>query len=212
MKKYVCVFAWVVLLGCSPDNPGEERNSYEPHDTENNHRNNRPDLSRSPEQSPAPSFLAPLSSPPFSPVDVRHFSAAEVKTLYADLLNKDQQYRDSLHNASHDDWKTSPFWKDIKIADSLNQLILSEVVYTFGWPTVESYGAESVEAAFMILWHAGKAYKRQHLPLLEKAAMSDTLSFHYYKIIQDRLLLGEGREPQYNTHHRLADGTYQILF
>lgn len=150
--------------------------------------------------------------PVFSPVNINKLSTMEIKKMYSDLLLQDQQYRDSLHVAGKSKKQKELYGKDISRVDSTNQLILSALVHEFGWPSAKNYGKESVEAAFYITWHAGIAFKKQHLSFFEAGSKEDSLNLHYFKITKDYVLLWDGKEQMYHTHTRLANGGYQVNF
>ncbi len=212
MNKYALLFASALLLvGCSTDKTGGSKSeSYLKSIAGDKGKTKASEMAPPLKVKPGVSSINSILNLTFSPVDVSRFSRAEIQKLYAHLLIQDQQYRDSIHAARAEE--STHFWKHINKADSLNQLILSALVHHFGWPTVAKYGSESVETAFLITWHAEEAYKHQYLPSLQEAAKSDTLNLYYYKIIKDRLLLGAGKDQQYNTHHRLPNGVYQVSF
>jgi hypothetical protein len=137
----------------------------------------------------------------------------ELPSVYANLLLCDQQFRDSLHSPGHSFGdRVKQFGKKMTQADSANQVILSEIIKKFNWPTTKKYGVESVETAFIITWHAPVEFKRKYLPAIFEASKRDTLNLHYYKLMRDRILLNEGKAQQFNTQHTLPDGSIKIDF
>ncbi len=214
MFKYALIFSFPLLLGCSSHKAEKNEAVLESIEEDRKLKTSQEATVTSSAPSSALPFLSgSVLSPAFSPVDVSRLSASEVRKLYAALLIQDQQYRDSIHapGFNYKD-RAERFRIDFKKADSLDQLILSALLYKFGWPTLKKSGKESVEAAFLITWHADEEYKKQYLPLLQRAAGYDTLNLQYFKVLKDRLLIGDGKSQQFNTHRRLPDGSYQVNF
>jgi hypothetical protein len=87
--------------------------------------------------------------------------------------------------------------------DSLNQVILAVVLQKHGWPSEKTYGRKAAEGAFYVTIHAPYEYKKQYLPLLKAAAERNAGDAKYYRVMQDRILISEGKPQQYGTHPRI---------
>ena len=135
------------------------------------------------------------------PIDVQNASEQEVKKWLEALLNDDQKYREMLHQLPRgDDRETS---RMMRKQDSLNQVILSVILQKYGWPGEQAYGRKAAKGAFYVTIHAPYEYKKQYISLLKSAAERNAGDAKYYRVMQDRILISEGKPQQYGTHPRI---------
>lgn len=140
------------------------------------------------------------------PIDVQNASGQQVKKWLEALMDDDQKYRVMLHQEAYkDDRETSRLMRK---QDSLNQVILSLIVQKYGWPSEQTYGRKAAEGAFYVTIHAPYEYKKEYVPLLKVTAERNAGDAKYYRVIQDRILISEGKPQQYNTHRRVSGITH----
>ena len=144
------------------------------------------------------SYLPAL--PKAYPIDVQNASAQQVKNWLEALLDDDQKHREKLYQLPPGDDRET--WRMIWKQDSLNQIILAVVLQKHGWPSEKTYGRKAAEGAFYVTIHAPYEYKKQYLPLLRAAAERNAADVKYYRVMQDRILISEGKPQQYGTHRK----------
>lgn len=164
----------------------------------------------SPGQAPAAAGVTPQTAgispylpalPKAYPIDVQNASEQEVKKWLKALLDDDQKYREMLHQSPKQDDRET--WRMIGKQDSLNQVILSVILQKYGWPGEQTYGRKAAEGAFYVTIHAPYEYKKQCIALLKTAAERNAGDARYYRVMQDRILISEGKPQQYGTHPRI---------
>ncbi len=147
------------------------------------------------------------SLPKAYPIDIQNASAQQIKNWLEALLDDDQKHREELHQLARGDDRET--WKMIGKQDSLNQVILAVVLQKYGWPSEKTYGRKAAMGAFYVTIHAPYEYKKQYLPLLKAAAERNAADGMYYRVMQDRILISEGKPQQYGTH-RSVNGSIAL--
>ena len=152
---------------------------------------------------PQPAGISPYVSalPKAYPIDVQNASARQVKKWLEALLDDDQKHREKLHQLPPGDDRET--WGMLWKQDSLNQVILAVIMQKYGWPSEGTYGRKAAKGAFYVTIHAPYEYKKQYLPLLRAAAERHAADAKYYRVMQDRILISEGKPQQYGTHRKI---------
>lgn len=68
-----------------------------------------------------------------------------------------------------------------------------------GWPGISLVGAEASNAAFLILQHAELAEQKTYFPLLKGASEKHEASPADAAMLEDRILMREGKDQVYGT-------------
>jgi hypothetical protein len=87
---------------------------------------------------------------------------------------------------------------------------LEEIIQTYGWPTISMVGAEASETAFLIVQHADLNYQKKYIPLLKQAAARKEARPDHVAMMEDRILMGEGKKQIYGTGLRTDDVTKEL--
>ena len=87
---------------------------------------------------------------------------------------------------------------------------LEKIIKKYGWPTISMVGKEASEAAFLIVQHADLKYQKQYFPLLKQAAASKEARPDHIAMLEDRILMGEGKKQIYGTGLRTDDVTQEL--
>ncbi len=148
--------------------------------------------------------------------------AAQYKALRQELIkrgNEDQKYRDELATlmkelAGADGERVMKSFvalikKQNKI-DKRNMKRLEEMIARYGWPTKRMVGKEASESAFLIVQHADLVSQQKYFPLLKAAAMKKEARPDHVAMMEDRMLMGEGKKQIYGTGLRTDDVTKEL--
>jgi hypothetical protein len=113
-------------------------------------------------------------------------------------LEQDQAIRTELSPAraarmTYADWAR---WRAI---DEDNTLRMKAIVQEYGWPSVSLVGRDGAEAAFTLVQHADHAFQVEMLPLVKNAYAAGELQGQDYALLQDRVLVGEGKPQIYGS-------------
>jgi hypothetical protein len=91
--------------------------------------------------------------------------------------------------------------------DQVNKDRLDEIVKQYGWPTISLVGRRANQAAFLIVQHAELSYQKKYYPLLKEAAAKKEAQPGDVAMLEDRILMGEGKNQIYGTQVKLNEAT-----
>jgi hypothetical protein len=129
-------------------------------------------------------------------LDSVYFLDQAYRTL---IFSQDSAKKDSIINVlglTHKltEWE---FQERITKTDSSNLAFIERVIDKYGYPGKTLVGLGSNLAVFYVIQHSDKIAK--YIPIIEKAAKDNELPFKYFAMMQDRLLMEQGKEQIYGT-------------
>lgn len=83
--------------------------------------------------------------------------------------------------------------------DEQNIARLQEIIGAYGWPGQRLVGKKAASAAFLVLQHAAYEYQKKYLPLVRQAVSSGELESQHLALLEDRVLMREGKKQIYGT-------------
>jgi hypothetical protein len=83
--------------------------------------------------------------------------------------------------------------------DEENIVRLVGIIEAHGWPGRSLVGEKGALAAFLILQHADYKYQKKYLPLVRTAVAAGELSPDNLALLEDRVLMNEGKKQIYGT-------------
>lgn len=89
-----------------------------------------------------------------------------------------------------------------EVIDRANMKRLSEIIDRFGWPGNSFAGVDNANHAFLVLQHADLDSQRKYLPILREAVTQAQASPSNLAMLEDRVLVGEGRPQRYGTQFK----------
>lgn len=91
--------------------------------------------------------------------------------------------------------------------DQANTAWLKERVKAHGWYTIDTYGKEADQAAFLLAQHADRdaAFQAEVLPQLEKLAQEGKAKPSSYAMLYDRVAVAQKRPQRYGSQGRCND-------
>jgi hypothetical protein len=135
---------------------------------------------------------------------------ADVQALLLEMKDLDQQ-RGEIRNVEERYGYNSPeyisAWEKQNAIDSENLKKLSSIVEQWGWPKISEVGAEAANAAFLIVQHSDLEGQKKYLPEIKQAAMEGEASKRSFALLQDRILMNEGKPTIYGTQLRRNEET-----
>lgn len=90
---------------------------------------------------------------------------------------------------------------EMERVDSLNQAIVFEMLDKDGWPSNLSNKAN--QAIWIVIDHSNLAFQRKYLYLVKEKAEECILEKADYAILNDRVLMGEGKPQIYGTQIKM---------
>jgi len=94
--------------------------------------------------------------------------------------------------------------------DSQNRQRLDEIVKEYGWPKTSVFGNEASGVAFLIVQHAELEYQKKYFPLIKEAAARNEARPSDLALLEDSILVGEGKKQIYGTQARLNRTTQRM--
>jgi hypothetical protein len=145
----------------------------------------------------SPAFAQAQQSPPVAN-----------NTLRLELLkgfDQDQAIRNEIVPKGPDG-VTDADWARWRAVDADNTARMKAIVQEYGWPSVSLVGRDGAEAAFTLVQHADAdhAFQVEMLQFVKKAASAGELKAQDYALLQDRVLVGEGKPQIFGTQLRMV--------
>lgn len=132
---------------------------------------------------------------------------------------EDQKYRQLLHSYHADTTQALPdtsgnkldflsfnqplnrdnLFRKMNETDLIHSKRLSQIINTYGWPTISKFGSEAAQYSFLIIQHADVATQKKYFPMLERAAQQGEASWQNVAMMKDRILMREGKRQIYGT-------------
>jgi hypothetical protein len=88
--------------------------------------------------------------------------------------------------------------------DADNTARMKDIVQQYGWPGPELVGTDGSEAAFVLVQHADYMLQKEVLPLVRNAYLTGRLKGQDFALLQDRVLVREGKPQIYGTQFNIA--------
>jgi hypothetical protein len=96
--------------------------------------------------------------------------------------------------------------------DNAHMISLREIIKKHGWPCVSVYGEKVAAYSFLIIQHASLEEQVKYFPLLELAAKKNEASLEWVALMQDRILVRQGKEQLYGTQARSFNTEKSTLY
>jgi hypothetical protein len=87
---------------------------------------------------------------------------------------------------------------------------LETIIARHGWPTISLVGKKANLNAFLILQHADLSYQKKYFPLLKEAAARNEARKSDVAMLEDRVLMREGKKQIYGSQLRMNEQTRKL--
>ena len=84
---------------------------------------------------------------------------------------------------------------------------LEAIIHRYGWPTISLVGKQANNAAFLILQHADTNLQKKYFLLLKEAAGKREANPADAAMMEDRILMADGKKQIYGTQLTINDQT-----
>ncbi|MDE1975358.1 MAG: hypothetical protein KGI49_02510 [Patescibacteria group bacterium] len=106
-------------------------------------------------------------------------------------------------------------WKSVKEADKKHTRLLKSIISKHGWPTIQDFGKEASEGAWLLAQHADHDLKFQErcLGMMNEAFddKPESVSRKYIAYLTDRVLVNSGKKQRFGTQFkRNTDGSLAL--
>jgi len=139
-----------------------------------------------------------LASPPRSEI-----TPGNLRTELEAIFDADQQGRVRIEalakRRGYNSALVKAVWKRQADMDARNLERLTEMVQIYGWPGRSLVGGKASTAAFLVVQHAEYPIQKKFFPLLKAAADRGELDRRNFVLLEDRILVREGKKQRYGT-------------
>ncbi len=124
---------------------------------------------------------------------------AALDKIFFDDQSTRSQIRPKEEKYGRDSKEMRAFWQVILRNDSINQVKVSKILDTQGWPSKNKIGVKGTSTLFFVIQHADLQTQVKYLPMITKAVSSNNLPKRQYAMFYDRLVLRQGKRQLYGT-------------
>jgi hypothetical protein len=142
------------------------------------------------------------------------------QSLRSELLkmqNDDQKYRGEAHKiremsltADEKQKRVSALMEKQERLDKRNIKRLVQIIDKYGWPGRSLVGREASLTAFLIIQHADLEDQKKYFPMLKEAVRRGEANQDYAALLEDRILMREGKKQIYGSQLHFNEVTKQL--
>lgn len=131
-----------------------------------------------------------------------HYDLQLKKTLES-VFERDQYDRllwsQTIKNNPGDNERNERLARRALMTDSLNLVLVSDILSQYGFPSKELVGDFGNQAVWLVFQHANLDYQQRFLPQLEAAVSRGDIAPVFLALLRDRIDVREGRPQRYGT-------------
>jgi hypothetical protein len=131
----------------------------------------------------------------------------ELKKELLAMREQDQKFRDNAAFSMNPTEAELAILQQQDAIDRANVARLGQIVQKYGWPGIKQVGEQASSAAFLIVQHAGLEDQRRYFPILKAAVAQKNARPDQVAMLEDRILLREGKNQVYGTQLRSGPET-----
>ena len=140
-----------------------------------------------------------------------------IKSTLREIRDTDQETRLIISEKSKtlkpDDPELKALWAKQNEIDAENQKTISEILENYGWPNKDEFGSFGpAEVIFLVIQHADLNHQKQYFEMVEQAVRAGDLKADSFALLQDRILVREGKEQIYGSQLQRDQVTGAISF
>jgi hypothetical protein len=124
--------------------------------------------------------------------------AEDLRTELLEMGRRDQEVRERPQPPLNSP-DIQPLIEEMTKIDQANFRRLEEIINEFGWPGKHLVGEQASTAAWLILQHADLEQQKRYLPALRSAVAKGEARASNLAMMEDRILVGEGKNQLYGT-------------
>jgi hypothetical protein len=103
-------------------------------------------------------------------------------------------------------------WKEIEANDQRNLQTIKQLLDTHGWPRKVEVGSMGTQTVFLVVQHSDPATLEKYLPMAKQATDRGDLAQSAYALMQDRLLMWQGKPQLYGSQLTTDQKTGKMVF
>jgi hypothetical protein len=135
----------------------------------------------------------------------------ELIAILDSIYQEDQKYRIQLDEIEKEfggeSDEVESLWKIINEKDSLNQIVVKNILDENGWPGVDVVGENGNTTIFLVIQHSDLATQEKYLPMMRQAVKEGNAFAKDFAYLEDRVALRKGGKQIYGTQVELDKET-----
>jgi hypothetical protein len=120
-----------------------------------------------------------------------------LKTVLENIYDTDQGIREKLMVSKGEELGKIGY--QMMQIDSVNQARIKPILHRYGWLPKSKVGEKASDAIFFVIQHSGFELMRQYFPSLKDLASKGEANPTHAAMMEDRLLVNEGKKQIYGT-------------
>lgn len=121
-----------------------------------------------------------------------------LKLVLEEVLATDQGIRERLSESTSPEEQMA-LMPEMQHIDSTNQLIVFQLIDKYGWLPQSEVGEDAASSIFYVVQHSSPSAMEKYFPLLQKRAQEGEASKIHAAMMEDRLLMWQGKKQIYGT-------------
>lgn len=140
-----------------------------------------------------------------------------LQTILEEVFYSDQELRlkssEYIQKYGQNSEEVTNLWDSINENDSINLIIVKNIIDTYGWLSSDEVSNYGNLALFLVIQHADLKTQENYLPILKDAVERDLVDAGNLAYLEDRIAIGNGKKQIYGTQLELdsVTGKYKIL-
>ena len=135
------------------------------------------------------------------------------------IFVEDQKYRLQLDeieksvylSAEQKSKEQQAIWKIIEQKDATNLIKVKAIIDKYGWLGPDEIGYQGNSTLFLVIQHSNQATQEKYLPLMRDAVKNKKASGADLALLEDRILLGQGKKQIYGSQITMDSRTGQYM-
>lgn len=135
-----------------------------------------------------------------------------LRTKLEAIVDEDQKYRLEINRFIKDGsiTKKDSLISEVARTDSLHKKFILDLINTYGWIGSEKVGIKGNSALFLVIQHADLKTQEKYLPILKKAVLNHKASTQELALLEDRILVSNGKKQIYGSQVYFKNGKYKL--
>ncbi|MGD1891764.1 MAG: DUF6624 domain-containing protein [Cyclobacteriaceae bacterium] len=130
-----------------------------------------------------------------------------LRTVLEEVYDQDQGIREELMKYMQQGDSIVPsLIARMNSIDSVNQILVNQIISDYGWLPQSKIGSKAAGAVFLVVQHSDLETMREYLPLLKEAAEAGEAKTTSAALMEDRILMYEGKKQIYGTQASSRQG------
>ncbi|MBF9142700.1 hypothetical protein I2I01_13715 [Hymenobacter sp. BT439] len=132
------------------------------------------------------------------------------------IYTTDQGVRSKVDSVRKKFGMKSPQWDalmaEMRTIDERNTKRVTEIIDQYGWPGKNLVGRMGSLTAFLVIQHADAPVQQKYLPMMREAAAKGELAKGNLALLEDRVLVRQGKPQIYGSQLRTNPDTQKMEF